>query len=383
MKKSKRNCEVICMKNSFGNNITVTIFGESHGPAIGVTIDGLAPGIKLDLDYIKKRMSQRQAKGRISTQRHEPDELNIISGWFEGRTTGTPLTILIENTNTRSKDYEKTRYRLRPSHADYTAFAKYDGFQDFRGGGHFSGRLTAPLVAAGAIAQQILEQKGIFIGSHMLSCHQVKDIPFANDEIKLKEQISYLNDQDFPVIDTDCAQQMHSVIEAAANDGDSVGGIIETAVVGFPAGIGEPFFDSVESVLSHLLFSVPAVKGVQFGLGFDFGNYFGSQANDAICYEDGKIRTKTNHNGGINGGISNGMPILFQCAVKPTASIYKEQDTVDYQSRQPVKLQIQGRHDPAILHRARVVIDSVTALGLLDLACTKQGTDFMKKEVEA
>lgn len=217
----------------------------------------------------------------------------------------------------------------------------------------------------------------------MLSCHQVKDIPFAKDEIKLKEQISYLNDQDFPVIDTDCAQQMHSVIEAAANDGDSVGGIIETAVVGFPAGIGEPFFDSVESVLSHLLFSVPSVKGVQFGLGFDFGNYFGSQANDAICYEDGKIRTKTNHNGGINGGISNGMPILFQCAVKPTASIYKEQDTVDYQSRQPVKLQIQGRHDPAILHRARVVIDSVTALGLLDLACTKQGTDFMKKEVEA
>ncbi len=371
------------MKNSFGHNLTVTLFGESHGEAIGVVIDGLAAGIALDLDYIKQRMAQRQAKGRISTQRHEPDEIKIVSGWFEGHTTGTPLTILIENTNTRSKDYEKTRYRLRPSHADYTAFAKYDGFQDFRGGGHFSGRLTAPIVAAGAIAQQILEQKGIYIGSHMLRCHKESDQSFAQEENKLKEQIFALNAKDFPVLDDEKGQTMRTVIEAAANEGDSVGGIIETAVIGLPAGIGEPFFDSIESVLSHLLFSVPAVKGVQFGLGFDFADYYGSQANDAISFKDGKVVTKTNHNGGINGGISNGMPILFQCVIKPTASIFKEQETIDYQSKQPVKLQIQGRHDPAILHRARVVIDSVTALGLLDLLCEQQAANCMRKEERA
>lgn len=367
------------MKNSFGNNIQVTLFGESHGEAIGVVIDGLAAGLALDLDHVQKRMAQRQAKGRISTQRHEPDAIRIVSGWFEGHTTGTPLTILIENTNTRSKDYERTRYRLRPSHADYTAFAKYDGFQDFRGGGHFSGRLTAPIVAAGAIAQQLLEQNGVFIGSHILRCHSESDHPFATDEATLKEQILRLNDLDFPVLNEESAGRIHAVMEAAANDGDSVGGIIETAVVGLPAGIGEPFFDSIESVLSHLLFSVPAVKGVQFGLGFDFASYYGSQVNDAFCVQDGQIRTVTNHNGGINGGISNGMPIRFQCVIKPTASIFKEQDTVDYQTKEPVRLQIQGRHDPAILHRARVVIDSVTALGLLDLCCTNQAYQGMKK----
>lgn len=367
------------MKNSFGNNIQVTLFGESHGDAIGVVIDGLAAGLALDLAYVRKRMEQRQARGRISTQRHEPDAFRIVSGWFEGHTTGTPLTILIENTNTRSSDYERTRYRLRPSHADYTAFAKYGGFQDFRGGGHFSGRLTAPIVAAGAIAQQLLEQNDIYIGSHILCCHEESDIPFSNEEPSLKQQICQLNEQTFPVLDPTCAKRIHAVMEAAAKDGDSVGGIIETAVVGFPAGIGEPFFDSIESVLSHLLFSVPAVKGVQFGLGFAFASYYGSQVNDAFCVQDGQIKTATNHNGGINGGISNGMPIRFQCVVKPTASIFKEQDTVDYQTKQPVKLQIHGRHDPAILHRARVVIDSVTALGLLDLFCTSKAYQGMRK----
>lgn len=368
------------MKNSFGNTFTISIFGESHGEAIGVVIDGLAAGIALNLDYIRQRMSQRQAKGRISTQRHEPDEIQIISGWFEGHTTGTPLTILIQNTNTRSKDYEKTRYRLRPSHADYTAFAKYDGYQDFRGGGHFSGRLTAPLVAAGAIAQQILEQKGIYIGSHILHCHGASDIAFSQEETMLKEQICKLNNEDFPVLDEESAKNIYAIMEEAANQGDSVGGIIETAVAGFPSGIGEPFFDSIESILSHLLFSVPAVKGVQFGLGFGFSDLYGSQANDPFYYKDGKIKTKTNHNGGINGGISNGMPIVLQSVVKPTASIYKEQDTVDYQSKEAVKLQIQGRHDPAILHRARVVIDSVCAIGLLDLYCTNMATKCMKEE---
>lgn len=367
------------MKNSFGKNIQVTLFGESHGEMIGVVIDGLAPGIALDLDHIRKRMEQRKAKGRISTQRHEADEFHIVSGWFEGRTTGTPLTILIANTNTRSQDYEQTRYRLRPSHADYTAYEKYLGYQDFRGGGHFSGRITAPLVAAGAIAQQILESKGILIGSHMLKCHHVQDEPFAQDEAQLCAQIRTLNDLDFPVLDEEKAKAMHTVITAAAESKDSVGGILETAICGFPAGIGEPFFDSIESVLSHLLFSVPAVKGVQFGLGFGFAELYGSEANDAFCNRGG-IRTLTNHNGGINGGISNGMPILIQSVIKPTASIFKTQQTVDYLSGQETELQIHGRHDPAIIHRARVVIDSVCALGLLDLYCERQGTLSMRNE---
>lgn len=365
------------MKNSFGNQIRVTLFGESHGEAIGIVIDGLAPGLRLDLDYIRKRMEQRRAKGKISTKRQEADAFHIVSGWFEGHTTGTPLTILIENTDTRSQDYEKTRYRLRPSHADYTAYAKYLGYQDFRGGGHFSGRLTAPLVAAGAIAQQILESKGVWIGTHIRSCHGIEDAPFAQDE-RLLSQLQKLNDSSFAVLDEAAGERMQRVMEAAADAGDSVGGILETAVYGFPAGIGEPFFDSVESVLSHLLFSVPAVKGVQFGAGFDFAKLYGSQANDAFCYENG-IRTKTNHNGGINGGITNGMPICFQCVVKPTPSIYKAQETVDYQSKQPVSLQIQGRHDPAIIHRARVVVDSVCALGLLDLYCEREATLAMRE----
>ncbi len=315
------------MKNSFGKNIQITLFGESHGETIGVVIDGLAPGLAIDLGYIQKRMEQRKAKGRISTQRHEADEFRIVSGWFEGYTTGTPLTILIDNTNTRSQDYEQTRYRLRPSHADYTAYEKYLGYQDFRGGGHFSGRITAPLVAAGAIAQQILESKGILIGTHILKCHQVSDEPFAQEEEQLSAQINKLNGLEFPVLDEERAQDMHALITAAAERGDSVGGILETAVCGLTAGIGEPFFDSIESVLSHLLFSVPAVKGVQFGLGFGFADLYGSEANDPFCSKEGRIRTATNHNGGVNGGISNGMPILIQSVIKPTASIFRPQQT--------------------------------------------------------
>ena len=368
------------MKNSFGKDIQITLFGESHGETIGVVIDGLAPGLAIDLGYIQKRMEQRKAKGRISTQRHEADEFRIVSGWFEGYTTGTPLTILIDNTNTRSQDYEQTRYRLRPSHADYTAYEKYLGYQDFRGGGHFSGRITAPLVAAGAIAQQILESKGILIGTHILKCHQVSDEPFAQEEEQLSAQINKLNGLEFPVLDEERAQDMHALITAAAERGDSVGGILETAVCGLPAGIGEPFFDSIESVLSHLLFSVPAVKGVQFGLGFGFADLFGSEANDPFCSKEGRIRTATNHNGGVNGGISNGMPILIQSVIKPTASIFRPQQTVDYLSARPVELQIKGRHDPAIIHRARVVVDSVCALGLLDLCCERQGNLSMRKD---
>ena len=317
------------------------------------------------LDISKNGWNSAKAKGRISTQRHEADEFRIVSGWFEGYTTGTPLTILIDNTNTRSQDYEQTRYRLRPSHADYTAYEKYLGYQDFRGGGHFSGRITAPLVAAGAIAQQILESKGILIGTHILKCHQVSDEPFAQEEEQLSAQINKLNGLEFPVLDEERAQASHALITAAAERGDSVGGILETAVCGLPAGIGEPFFDSIESVLSHLLFSVPAVKGVQFGLGFGFADLFGSEANDPFCSKEGRIRTATNHNGGVNGGISNGMPISLperHQADRLHLPGPSRRSTISAH-RTRSELQIQGRHDPAILHRARVVVDSVCCAG--------------------
>ena len=365
------------MKNTFGHNFSVTILGESHGEAIGAVIDGLAPGIHLDMDFINSVMDHRKAKGRISTQRKEADELHIVSGYFNGYTTGTPLTILIQNTNTRSNDYEKTKNRLRPSHADYTAQEKYLGYQDYRGGGHFSGRITAPLVAAGAIAMQVLKEKGIQIGTHIAKMKDIEDEAFSTDNELLEAQIHAMNQVDFAVLKEEAGQAMHALIEDAAAQGDSVGGILESCILHVPAGIGEPFFDSIESTLSHLLFSVPAVKGVEFGLGFGFADCYGSEANDALVYHD-HMETRTNHNGGINGGISNGMPIMIRTVIKPTPSIYKEQDTVDLATHEAVKLQIQGRHDPAIIHRARVVVDSVLALGILDLLMEREATMAMK-----
>lgn len=364
------------MKNTFGNLLQITLFGESHGAAIGCVIDGLPAGIAIDEDLIKKQMEKRKAKGRISTQRHEADEVHIVSGYFNGYTTGTPITILIENTNTRSKDYTKTRYRLRPSHADYCAEVKYKGYQDYRGGGHFSGRLTAPLVAAGAIAIQILKQKGIEIATHIENLHGICDTPFHHEESMLTQQINKLHELEFAVLDDTAAQAMHSCIEDAAKQGDSVGGILESCIYNLPCGIGEPFFDSLESHLSHLLFSIPAIKGVSFGLGFDFAKHYGSEVNDAL-YFDTKVKTKTNNNGGINGGISNGMPILIHTVVKPTPSIYKQQDTIDAKTKEAVKLVIEGRHDPAIIHRARVVVDSVLALGVLDLLLEKEAASHL------
>lgn len=365
------------MKNSIGNQLTISLFGESHGDAIGVVIDGLAPGISLDMDFIQGMMEKRKAKGRISTQRKEADELHIVSGYFNGYTTGTPLTILINNTNTRSGDYEKTKNRLRPSHADYTADVKYLGYQDYRGGGHFSGRLTAPLVAAGAIAMQILRDKGIQIATHIQQCNRIEEPRFSQNMDQLTKEIQLINEREFPVISEDKGKEMVALIEEAASNGDSVGGILESVILNMPAGIGEPMFDSIESRLSHLLFSVPAVKGVEFGLGFGFSDLYGSEANDALYYENG-VKTRTNHNGGINGGISNGMPIVLRTVVKPTPSIYKEQDTVDRETHEAVKLNIEGRHDPAIIHRARVVVDSVLALGLLDLMMEREATLSMR-----
>ncbi len=349
------------MKNTFGNSVTITLFGESHGEYIGAVVDGLKSGIAVDREFIAHQLTLRRPSGQISTSRVEADEFIICSGVFEGKTTGTPLTILIPNTNTKSDDY--SRNYARPSHADYTAFVKYGGFEDYRGGGHFSGRLTSPIVAAGAIAISTLKEKGIDIATHISKCAGISDRSFED----YKADIRYLNNTAFAVLDKQAGEKMICAIEAAKKDGDSVGGVLETVVTGMPAGIGEPWFDTVEGMLSHALFSIPGVKGVEFGKGFDISDMRGSDANDSLYSENGKILTKTNNSGGINGGITNGMPIIVRCAVKPTPTIFKPQNTVDLQTGENVLTQPRGRHDPCIVHRARVVADSVVALTLLDL----------------
>lgn len=361
------------MKNTFGASVSVTIFGESHGPAVGAVLDGMAPGVPVDEAFIAHQLDLRRPCGTISTARREPDKFEIVSGVFEGRTTGTPLCVLIRNEDTKSRDYAATRALARPGHADYAAYAKYRGFEDYRGGGHFSGRVTAGLVAVGAVAIAALRGKGVRIGTHIARCGGIADREFLN----LNTDIDALNDRLFAVLDEEKGAAMQEKIVAAAEQGDSVGGVLETAVTGLPAGVGEPWFDTLEGLLAHGLFSIPAVKGVQFGAGFGLVDGFGSEYNDAFYTENSEIRTKTNHNGGVNGGISNGMPLLFRCAVKPTPSIFKEQETVDLLKNENAVLRLKGRHDPAIVHRARVVADSVAALVLCDALAQRYGADWL------
>ncbi len=361
------------MKNTFGLSVTVTIFGESHGEYIGAVIDGLAPGIEVKEEYISHMLYLRRPEGKISTPRKEKDEFRIVSGVINGKTTGTPVTVLIPNRNVNSADYSDITTVLRPSHADYTAWCKYHGFQDWRGGGHFSGRITAALVASGAICKFALEQKGIQIGTHVKKCAGISDRDFGD----FLDDIGCLNQKKFAVLDDGKIDQMTDAITKAAEDGDSVGGVLETAIVGMPRGVGEPWFDSVESMLSHMMFSIPAVKGIEFGAGFDIADMTGSSANDRFRIEDGKIVTETNNNGGINGGITNGMPIVFRTAIKPTPTIFKPQNTVDFKNMKETVLEPKGRHDPAIVHRARVVQDAATAIVLCDALAQKYGTDWL------
>ncbi len=361
------------MKNTFGNNISITLFGESHGTAIGAVVDGLPAGIDVNEEFITHQLDLRRPVGKISTPRQEADKFTIVSGVFNGKTTGTPICIVIPNENTQSKDYSKTYGKARPGHADFTAFCKYNGCEDYRGGGHFSGRITAGLVAAGAIAIDLLSEKGIKIGTHISKCAGVEDATFSD----LEKDINTLSDKMFAVLSDEKGEQMIKEIEKAAADGDSVGGILETAVIGLPVGVGEPWFDSVESVLSHALFSIPAVKGVEFGVGFSCADMLGSEMNDSFILDDGKVTTKTNNNGGINGGITNGTPVIFKCAVKPTPSISKDQETIDFINKENTVLSVKGRHDPCIVHRARVVVDSITALVLCDLLSQKFGIDWL------
>lgn len=362
------------MKNTFGNSVAVTLFGESHGEYIGAVIDGLAPGLDVNYEYIEDMLSKRRPEGKISTPRVENDNFKIVSGVVNNKTTGTPITILIPNENVNSADYSQMSSLLRPSHADFAAECKYHGFQDARGGGHFSGRITAALVAAGAICKYALEQKGIYIGTHITTCAGINDRNFSD----FLEDIKELNQKKFGVLKDKAAEQMMRAIYDVAEEGDSMGGILETAVIGMPAGVGEPWFDTVEGLISHMMFSIPAVKGIEFGLGFGFADEKGSEANDPFIIEDGKIVTATNNNGGINGGITNGMPIVFRTVVKPTPTIFKEQNTVDIATKTETVLKAKGRHDPAIVHRARVVQDAATALVLADVLAVRFGTDWIK-----
>ena len=356
------------MKNTFGQSVTLTLFGESHGPAVGAVLDGLAPGLPVDEEFLRRQLARRRPATAMDTPRHEPDNYQILSGVWQGRTTGTPLTIVIPNENTRSGDY--TYGLARPSHADYAAYCKYHGFEDWRGGGHFSGRVTAPLVAAGAILLTVLRAAGVAVGTHILRCGEAWDRPFAD----AAADIAALGEAAFPALDPAAGEAISREILAARDAHDSVGGITQTAVCGLPAGVGEPWFDSVESELAHLMFAIPACKGIEFGAGFGFAAMHGSEANDPFTMRDGKIATATNKNGGINGGITNGMPIVFRTVLKPTPSIYKRQHTVDYIGKTDAELQIKGRHDPCIVPRAAVVQNSLTAFGLLDLLTVRYGT---------
>ena len=361
------------MKNTFGNNVSVTLFGESHGAAIGAVVDGLPAGIPVSEDFIRHQLSLRRPVGKISTPRCETDNFQILSGVYNGFTTGTAIAIVIENTNTHSSDYGEMRSIARPGHADYTAFCKYKGYEDYRGGGHFSGRITAALVAAGAVVIGALRAKGITVGTHIKSVHGVCDKDFKNTE----EDILALADKEFAVLDESAAEKMKNEIIKASEQGDSVGGILETAVCGIPAGVGEPWFDTLEGCLSHILFSIPAIKGVEFGAGFDFANMYGSRGNDSFYVEGDTVKTRTNNNGGINGGISNGMPLVFRCVVKPTPTIFKPQETVDFKARENTVISPKGRHDPCIVHRARVVVDSACAIALCDMLAAKFGSDWL------
>lgn len=364
------------MKNTFGNNVSVTIFGESHGEAIGAVIDGLAPGMCVDYDYINKLLSLRRPSGSISTARQEGDNFSIVSGVFEGKTTGTPLCILIPNEDTRSKDYSDTRWLARPSHADYTSNCKYHGYEDYRGGGHFSGRITAALVAAGGVVMPALNKKGIKIGTHIKKCAGIYDTDFSEN---IEKEIDSLYSKTFAVLDDSVAEKMTEAILNIKKEGNSVGGILETAVTGLDSGLGEPFFDSVESMISHGLFSIPGIKGVEFGAGFGISDMTGKEANDVFYSRDGQIYTKTNNSGGINGGITNGMPVLFRCAVRPTPTLSMEQETVNIKNGENAVLLSKGRHDPCIVHRARIVVDCVTALVLCDILSGRYGTDWLVK----
>jgi chorismate synthase len=344
--------------NVWGNEVRLSIFGESHGKAVGIVIDGLPAGEEIDLNAAAAEMRRRSpGRNEFSSERRENDEAEIMSGLRDGRTTGSPICAVIRNLDARSGDYGT---KLRPGHSDWTALLKYSGWADTRGGGHFSGRLTAPLTFAGSLAKQIAHREGIDVFSRIESIGEAED----------KRTCSYgeylaISGRDFPASES-VESAMKDVIKTAREEGDSVGGVIEAVVFGLPGGLGEPFFGSMESSISSLLFSIPAVKGVEFGDGFRLAAMRGSSANDSLYMADGRICSRTNHNGGILGGITNGMPLVVRAAIKPTPSIALPQDTVDSATMRKAELSVTGRHDPCIVPRAAPAVEACLAVAALD-----------------
>lgn len=351
----------------WGNKIKIALFGESHGKAVGVTLEGLPSGFEIDVEELRLSMDRRKPKSDdFSTKRNETDEFTILSGVFNGKTTGSPLCAIINNYDVKSYAYQKIENTPRPGHADYTTYVKYNGFADIRGGGHLSGRLTAPLVLAGGICKQILKSKGVHICSHIYSIDNIYDTPL--DKCNFDNQTyDKLRNSSFPVLNDEAERKMKRAISCIKKYGDSIGGIVECGVYGMPVGIGEPIFEGLESVISSIIFSIPAVKGVEFGAGFEVSNLRGSENNDEFYYSDDSVKTKTNNCGGILGGISNGMPVILKVAIKPTPSIAIEQNTVNLLTKENCKINISGRHDACIVPRACEAIECACAVAILDM----------------
>lgn len=349
-----------------GNKLSVSVYGQSHSPSIGAVIEGLPAGLEIDTEWVSAFM-RRRAPGQntFSTIRKESDKPEILSGLVNSKTCGAPLAIKIDNKNTKSEDYEELKLLPRPSHSDYTAYVKFGGNNDISGGGQFSGRLTAPLCYAGAVCLQILSGKGVSVKSHIYSIKDVCDEPFDLDNLYDEENVQL--DPFFPVVSRFKGERMKQVVDIAIENNDSVGGVIECAVMGMPAGLGEPMFDGIENILAKNLFGIPAVKGIEFGSGFEGTKKYGSENNDDFTVKDGKIQTVTNNHGGILGGITSGMPIVFRVAVKPTASIGLPQMSVNLKTMKEEELTVRGRHDPCIVPRAVPVVEAVAAITLLDL----------------
>lgn len=360
------------MSSSYGTNLKVTLFGESHGEKIGVVIDGISPGIKFDYQEIEWLLQRRKpGQNKLTTQRNETDIPNIVSGVLNGVSTGTPICAFFENSDTHCKDYSQFKQIARPGHTDYTGFCRYNGFSDVRGGGHFSARITTGLVFAGALAKQVLAQKGIAVCSHISQIGTVKDILF-DLEMEPKD-IANLQREYFPLLNKQVKDSMEQEVLKAKEKLDSVGGQVECIVLGLPAGLGDPFFDSVESKISQIVFSIPAVKAIEFGAGVASVQMCGSEHNPRLKIEKDRVVETTNHNGGILGGITNGMPLVFRTSFKPTPSIAKEQQTVNFVTNEQVNLQIKGRHDPCVALRATPIVEAAAAIALLDILLGSEG----------
>ena len=352
------------MENSFGKLFTITSFGESHGSCVGVTVDGCPAGLPITVEDIQREVDKRKPGASIAaTERVEEDKVEILSGTFNGHTTGAPICLLIWNKDIDSSEYEKKRFLPRPGHADYTAFIKYGGFNDFRGGGRFSGRITATFVMAGAVAKKLLNLIGIEVLAHTIEIGGIKAKPKGFDEIRENVEKNPLK-----CADPDAAKEMLQVVEKAREEGDSIGGIIEGTALNMPVGLGEPVFDTLEGDLAKALYAIPAVKGVEFGSGFSAAGKRGSENNDPFTIKNGKVVTVTNNAGGILGGISNGMPIVVRVAIKPTSSIAKKQETVNIQTMQSASLEVKGRHDTCIVPRAVPAVEAMIAITLCDFA---------------